>query len=61
MVPDADVEARAERVSDPQPVSNFVAQCQALLNRITNEGLPQAARDEAKRELAALMQRNRER
>jgi hypothetical protein len=48
-------------MSEPQPVSGFVAQCQALVNKITNEGLPQAARDEAKRELAALIQKNRER
>jgi hypothetical protein len=48
-------------MSEPQPVSGFVVQCQALVDKITNEGLPQQARDEAKRELAALIQKNRER
>jgi hypothetical protein len=48
-------------MSDPQPVSDFVATCWALLDKITNEGLPQQARDDAKRELAALIQKNRER
>jgi hypothetical protein len=42
-------------VSDPQPVSGFVAQCMALVNRITNDQLPKQARDEAKLELAALL------
>jgi hypothetical protein len=52
--------AQGGSMSDPQPVSDFVATCQALLNKITNEGLPQQARDDAKRELAALIQKNRE-
>ena len=41
-------------MSDSKPLSDFVSRCMALVNKITNDQLPKQARDEAKRELAAL-------
>lgn len=41
--------------SDPKPISDVARQGMALLDRINNQGLPEAERQKAKDELAALI------